>query len=131
MLELFTAIFGYALVGVLWGCSNPFLKRAQADTQGTDKGGDTNEGATLSTMKRLVTNPRMLIPFLINQSGSFVYYYLLSSEPVSRASPICNSLTFLFTAVTGYIWFGEEVRNPALLFVGVLFILGGVCISVS
>jgi drug/metabolite transporter (DMT)-like permease len=79
---------------------------------------------------RLLTRPKLLLPFLVNQSGSVVYYYLLSSEPVSRASPICNSLTFLFTAATGYVCFGEEVRHPYLLLIGIFFILVGVCVCV-
>lgn len=129
MQEILTAVIGYALVGVLWGCSNPFIKRAQTDTRETSPT-DSKNSSVFSTIWRLLTTPKLLVPFLINQSGSFVYYYLLSSEPVSRASPICNSLTFLFTALTGYIWFGEEVRNPLLLSIGIAFVLVGVCISV-
>lgn len=126
--EILTAILGYALVGMLWGCSNPFIKRAQSESQ--SEKADPKSPSIVTSITRLVTNPRMFFPFLVNQSGSFVYYYLLSSEPVSRASPICNSLTFLFTAVTGYLWFGEEVRNPVLLCLGIIAILAGVCISV-
>jgi drug/metabolite transporter (DMT)-like permease len=125
--EILTAILGYALVGVLWGCSNPFIKRAQSESQ--SEKADTKSPSIVASITRLMTNPRMFFPFLINQSGSFVYYYMLSSEPVSRASPICNALTFLFTAVTGYLWFGEEVRNPVLLCLGVLAVLIGVFIS--
>ena len=128
MQELLTAVFGYALVGILWGCSNPFIKHAQSETNSNVK--SESKTTMWETICRLVSNPRMFVPFLINQSGSFVYYYLLSSEPVSRASPICNALTFLFTAITGYLWFGEEVKNPVLLCIGILFVLVGVLISV-
>ena len=130
MQELLSAVIGYAVVGALWGCTNPFLKNAQGNTQAGPKQ-DTKESPILGPLWRLITNPRMLVPYVANQSGSLVYYYLLSNEPVSRASPICNALTFLFTAVTGYAFFGEEVRNPVMLCVGIAFVLVGVVITVS
>lgn len=71
----------------------------------------------------------MLLPYMVNQSGSLVYYYLLSSEPVSRAGPICNSLTFMFTALTGYFYFQEEVRNPGMLFLGVAIVIVSIAIT--
>ena len=30
---------------------------------------------------------------------SFLYFYLLGSTEISMAVPICNSLTFIFTAI--------------------------------
>lgn len=125
--ELMSAIVGYLLVGVLWGCSNPFIKHAQADTLEREKQ-DSSKATMTATLYRLMTKPRLLLPFLVNQSGSFVFYYLLSSEPVSRASPICNALTFMFTAITGYTLFGEEVRYPSLLCLGIALVLVGVYI---
>ncbi|KAJ1433306.1 hypothetical protein B484DRAFT_326837 [Ochromonadaceae sp. CCMP2298] len=113
---------GYAAVGILWGCSNPFIKHGQAGQ------GRTEKSSVLGEIYSLLSKPRLLIPFMVNQSGSLVYYYMLSSEPVSRASPICNALTFLFTAITGYFCFGEEVQNPLLVLLGVLCILLGVYI---
>jgi hypothetical protein len=38
-----------------------------------------------------------------------VFLFLLSKEPVSVAAPVCNALTFVFTAITGY-FIGEEVH---------------------
>lgn len=127
VMELVTAVVGYLLVGALWGCSNPFIKHAQANTLEHEKT-DPKNSSMFGSLYRLLTKPKLLVPFLVNQSGSFVFYYLLASEPVSRASPICNALTFIFTAATGYTCFGEEVRYPWLLFLGITLVLGGVCV---
>lgn len=125
MSEIITAIVGYLLVGILWGCSNPFIKHAQEDTR-KHEDLDSTKMTMASSLHRLITKPRLLLPFLVNQSGSLVFYYLLSNEPVSRASPICNALTFMFTAATGYICFGEEVRYPWMLCLGIALVLFGV-----
>ena len=98
------------LVSVLWGCTNPLLKRA---TQGIEHVTKTNRLSQLfaevkflflnvrvnlkmlsstilsqflsSFLIYLITAPDLvflsqyLIPFLLNQCGSLVYYYTLSS----------------------------------------------------
>ncbi len=102
------------------------MKQASRIFKFAQSGNSKEKSTSFDSLYRLFTKPRVLLPFLVNQSGSFVYYYLLSSEPVSRASPICNSLTFLFTATTGYICFGEEVRYPFLLVIGIIAVLVGV-----
>ncbi|KAK3710164.1 hypothetical protein QZH41_010554, partial [Actinostola sp. cb2023] len=48
-----------------------------------------------------------MIPFLLNQSGSVLFYLTLASADLSLAVPITNSLTFLFTILTGKL-LGEE-----------------------
>lgn len=101
------------LVSVLWGCTNPLLKRG---AQGIEKVTKTNKvSQLLAEVKFLFLNfkvkieiwlsslcylvdyfqqtlhliinhrtplvllPQYLIPFLLNQSGSLVYYYTLST----------------------------------------------------
>ncbi|KPP57823.1 hypothetical protein Z043_124413, partial [Scleropages formosus] len=54
-----------------------------------------------------------LVPFLLNQSGSLIYYLTLASADLSLAVPLTNSLTFLFTLLGGAL-LGEdpERRSP-------------------
>lgn len=124
------AMFGYLLVSVLWGCSNPFIKHAQAMKFGQpindeeDKGHKSIFHGLLSGLYSF-TDMRVFIPFIVNQTGSIVFYFLLSSEPVSIASPVCNSLTFVVTAVTSYAIFNEVVRHPFMLIVGTVLIICG------
>lgn len=48
-----------------------------------------------------------ILPFILNQCGSVLYFLTLQSTDISLAVPVSNSLTFVFTAITG--WFlGEE-----------------------
>lgn len=146
-------ILGYLLVGSLWGCTNPFIKNAQESIVQHEQSKDKNEKlhkeatlndcdkpinflnkfalSNLSKLKGLFTNPQLFLPYIINQMGSLVFYVMLSTEPISRANPICNSLTFLFTAVTGYLVFGERFPSPSILIIGVIFIVSGIYICVT
>lgn len=120
----FQSAIGYLVVSVLWGCTNPFIKHAQSNNKKEDE--ETQESKSLMyQFKRAVKEPRILIPFGFNQIGSLAFYALLSTEPVSIASPVCNSLTFLFTALTSYFVFNETVKYPFYLFIGSCFILYG------
>ena len=127
----------YIAVGILWGCSNPFIKHAQSTIDKSS--GELSQAQETSQHSHiimtvyeeiysLITKPKLLLPFIINQSGSLVYYYLLSSEPITMASPICNSLTFIFTALTGQCLFHEEIKHPLCIFAGVILILIGIYI---
>jgi len=140
--DCLSSALAYLLVGILWGCSNPFIKHAQTTIDGCNNGSQGAPPYSFNKLHlimisiydeiyRLMTSPTLLIPFIINQSGSVVYYYLLSNQPITRASPICNSLTFMFTALTGHYFFHEEIKHPLCLFSGVILILAGICISIQ
>jgi drug/metabolite transporter (DMT)-like permease len=134
-LSILTSLLCYLLVGMLWGCTNPFIKRAQnAPTLPSNKNSNSNSNSnsgTIGMLKRLFKDPKVFIPYSINQSGSLLFFFLLSKEPVSRAAPICNALTFIFTAITGFYILGEKVTRPALLCLGIALVIGGtfVCIT--
>ncbi|XP_059908784.1 transmembrane protein 234 isoform X2 [Gadus macrocephalus] len=93
------------LVAILWGCTNPFLKRG---TEGIEHVKRTNKVLqVLAEVKFLFLNLQYLVPFLLNQLGSLVYYFTLATTDLSLAVPVTNSLTFLLTVLTGKI-LGEE-----------------------
>lgn len=136
----------YVLVSMLWGCTNPFIKRAQAQNMASSASSSTASPSTLpkyavndkkkasfmTPIYRMLTDSKSFIPYAINQSGSVLFGYILSQQPVSQAVPICNSLTFIFTAITGYFLCGEKVHNPSYLFTGIVFVLLGtyICLLV-
>ncbi|KAK6304151.1 transmembrane protein 234 [Coregonus clupeaformis] len=93
------------LVAVLWGCTNPFLKRGTEGIEHVKKENKFHQ--FLAEVKFLFLNIKYLIPFLLNQSGSLVYYFTLATTDLSLAVPVANSLTFLFTMLTGKL-LGEE-----------------------
>jgi drug/metabolite transporter (DMT)-like permease len=127
------AFFGYLLVGVLWGCTNPYMKHAQAvSNQNRDSKENKLESKSIvGNIRRMIKDYKLIIPFACNQCGSVVFYFLLSSQPISIASPVCNSLSFLFTAITSYFVFHEVVKHPVYLLAGTLLILLGTVICMS
>jgi multidrug transporter EmrE-like cation transporter len=128
------AIGGCVLVSILWGCTNPYIKYAQQASataynqesiQSNKENVKNSLWDTLTNLKRSMMNIKVMAPFALNQLGSAVFFLLLSTEPVSVVSPVCNSLTFLFTAITSYTVFKESVKYPWMLVVGIFFILCG------
>ncbi|XP_069478585.1 transmembrane protein 234 isoform X2 [Ambystoma mexicanum] len=94
------------LVGILWGATNPFLK---AGSEGLEK--IKKEKwllQLLEEMKFLLLNYKCLLPFLMNQCGSLLYYFTLASADLSLAVPICNTLASVITVGTGMA-LGEEL----------------------
>ena len=128
------SILGYLTVGICWGTTNPFIKRAtmaKSQESANDDSGKSVVQSHADTLKQFCLEPRIFLPFLINQSGSVIFYVLLSNEPISRAAPICNALTFIFTAITGYAFLKEEVTSPLLLITGSFLVLCGIYLCCS
>nr|XP_020446401.1 transmembrane protein 234 [Monopterus albus] len=114
------------LVSVLWGCTNPFLKRGAEGIEHVTKTNRVSQ--LLAELKFLFFNFRYLIPFLLNQSGSLVYYHTLSTTELSLAVPVTNSLTFLCTLLTGKL-LGEEFGGKKAV-VGMFLTMAGITLCV-
>ncbi|XP_013396674.1 transmembrane protein 234 [Lingula anatina] len=113
-------------VAFLWGATNPFIKRGSA---GIEKIKRKNAALQfLAEIKFLVCSWKYMVPFLINQSGSVVYYLTLASADLSQAVPITNSLTFLFTTLSG-TFLGEKVGGKET-YLGMLLVILGVSLCV-
>ncbi|XP_027720227.1 transmembrane protein 234 isoform X6 [Vombatus ursinus] len=65
------------LVAVLWGGSNPLLKRATGNMEPVLEGNRLEQ--LLQEMKYLFFNYQYLVPLCLNQCGSLIYYLTLSS----------------------------------------------------
>ncbi len=97
------AALSFILVAAIWGCTNPLLKKG-SDTTKPLALAERTDNAMLKSFSLVIAtllNWRFSVPFLINQAGSLVYFYLLGSTDISMAVPICNSLTFVFTGELG------------------------------
>ncbi|CAI5737741.1 unnamed protein product [Peronospora destructor] len=106
-----STLVSFFFVGALWGCTNPLIKLgSNDDVMYTRK--DNSIWEYVNQLVGLVKNWKFVLPFMMNQSGSVAYVYLLSSTDVSNAVPICNSLTFVFTAITSRL-LGEKLPRPA------------------
>ncbi|XP_064607194.1 transmembrane protein 234 homolog [Liolophura sinensis] len=112
------------VVAFLWGATNPLIKLG---SQGIEKIKENNAVKQfLCEFKFLLLNWKYVIPFLVNQCGSVVYYYTLASAEMSLTVPIANSLAFVFTTLVGRL-LGEKIQRwetylgMCLVITGVMF----------
>ncbi|KAF7658729.1 hypothetical protein LDENG_00008620 [Lucifuga dentata] len=114
------------LVSVLWGCTNPFLKRGTEGIEHVNRTGRVSQ--LLAEIRFLFLNVKYLMPFLLNQSGSLVYYFTLATTELSLAVPVANSLTFLCILLTGKL-LGEEFGGKRAL-AGMFLTMAGIILCV-
>ncbi|XP_006158178.1 transmembrane protein 234 [Tupaia chinensis] len=99
-------VLALVLVAALWGGTQPLLKRASAGLRQVRE--QTWARQWLQEVKTLVLNTQYLVPFLLNQCGSLLFYLTLASTDLTLAVPICNSLAIVFTLIVGKA-LGEDV----------------------
>ncbi|XP_030838921.1 transmembrane protein 234 [Strongylocentrotus purpuratus] len=110
------------LVAILWGGTNPFLKREGAGIESVKQKNAVTQ--FFFEMKHLFLNWKYLLAFLINQSGSVVYYLTLASADLSLVAPVTNSLTFIITTLTGKM-LGERIGGTET-YIGMGLVIAGV-----
>ncbi|KAL6051114.1 DnaJ (Hsp40), subfamily C, member 2 [Balamuthia mandrillaris] len=119
--------FWLVTVGMLWGCTNPFIKLGSKGVQDLDKRSHPLL-QFLSETVYLFTRWQYVLPFAINMMGSVLFFWSLGSSDISLVVPITNSLTFLFTTLTGQL-LGEKSLAPGA-YLGMLCVLFGISICV-
>ncbi|KAJ8333101.1 hypothetical protein SKAU_G00419970 [Synaphobranchus kaupii] len=123
----FTEVLCLVLVALLWGGTNPFLKRGTEGIEEVKQGNAVLQ--FLGELKFLFLNIKYLVPFVLNQSGSLVYYLTLATTDLSLAVPVANSLTFLFTLLTGKL-LGEDIGGKRAV-AGMCLTMLGVTLCVA
>ncbi|XP_029395943.1 transmembrane protein 234 isoform X2 [Mus pahari] len=140
-------VLALVLVAALWGGTQPLLKRASSGLQQVRE--RTWARQLLQEMKTLFLNTEYLMPFLLNQSGSLLYYLTLASTEVSLlyfaypsderpkgrkepdltlAVPICNSLAIVFTLIVGKV-LGEDIGGKAVA--GMVLTITGITVCIT
>ncbi|XP_052572828.1 transmembrane protein 234 isoform X2 [Peromyscus californicus insignis] len=119
-------VLALVLVAALWGGTQPLLKRASAGLQQVHE--KTWARQLLQEMKTLFLNTEYLMPFLLNQSGSLLYYLTLASTDLTLAVPICNSLAIVFTLIVGKV-LGEDIGGKPVA--GMVLTVTGITLCVS
>ncbi|XP_017027179.1 transmembrane protein 234 homolog [Drosophila kikkawai] len=109
-------------VGLLWGVTNPFIRLG---SQGIESVKDTGSKWRnfLQEARTIGSRWRYWIPFGLNQCGSALYVWTLQSASITVAVPVANSLSFAFTAITGYA-LGEKLPGKKVI-LGTLLICCG------
>ena len=134
------------LVGALWGCTNPLLRKGSSEAKSSFGHAETTAAAEssdpssrssdsfarsffISSLSKFL-HFRVWLPYLLNQSGSLLFYYALSKSDLSLAVPICNALALIFSIFTSFA-LGERVDKPARAIVGGALVMGGVTLCLS
>ncbi|KAG5869505.1 hypothetical protein JTB14_008056 [Gonioctena quinquepunctata] len=114
-------ILSLIMVGMLWGATNPFIKKK---SKGINKvKAKSKFSRFFLELKYLLTNIEYLVPMALNQLGSVLYFITLQEVDLTLSVPIANSLTFVFTAVSGWIM-GEDLPKKSTVVGVILVILG-------
>lgn len=123
-------IWPFFAVGLIWGVTNPLIKRGSSGQQtSTNKKTANNKLLQIIfELKSILLRWQYIVPFLVNQSGSLLYVHALQDSEISLAVPITQSCTFLFTTLTA-LCLGEQMPNKRS-FVGVAFISIGINICI-
>ncbi|XP_066591950.1 transmembrane protein 234 homolog [Prorops nasuta] len=109
------------IVALLWGITNPLIKRGANGLERIES--FTLYDQILKEAYFLITNWKYILPFLVNQMGSVIYFLTLGSTDISLAVPLSNTLTFVFTALTGWA-LGEDIAQKNT-YIGMILILLG------
>jgi drug/metabolite transporter (DMT)-like permease len=115
-------IEGLLIVALVWGLTNPFLRHY---SKGIGAAARPRKGI-LDDLWFLVSSRGYLVSLLVNLSGSALFYVLLADGELSVVVPVCNSLTFAFTLLSGYYFFGERITTRTVA--GLVLIVVGIVI---
>lgn len=124
-----TDILSMMVVGALWGCTNPLLRKGSVEVT-TEATSSKEESSMLGTFLKSFLNVKVWLPYVLNQSGSLAFYFLLAKSDISTAVPICNAMALLFSFATSWM-LGEPIQNLPRTALGAGLILVGVTICVS
>ena len=115
------------LVGVFWGCTNPFMRKGFIETKSNTQQEKDNDGLKSFILNKLVllVNIKVWLPYLLNQCGSLLYYKTLASSNLTLSVPICNALSLVFSCITSAL-LGERMNKPKRAIFGVILVLLGV-----
>ncbi|KAI5611713.1 transmembrane protein 234 isoform 1 precursor, partial [Silurus asotus] len=119
-------VLSLLLVAALWGATNPFLRKGTEGLEHVKKANKISQ--FMAEVKFLFLNVKYLVPFLLNQSGSVVFYLTLATTDLSLAVPTVNSLSLVFTMFTGKL-LGEEFGGKSAV-IGMVLITAGVTLCV-
>lgn len=89
----FRASIAALIVGVIWGGTNPFIKRGSLVVEALQQ----QQGVNSRWHSWL--SPSLCIPWLINQLGSVFFVLLLGQADISTAVPVANAISIAANAV--------------------------------
>ena len=128
MMTIISQTLSFFAVALVWGITNPLLKKGSVGVEKIKRRGKLHQ--LLSELTFLALRWQYAVPFLINQTGSVLYYVTIGQADISLAVPITNSLTFLVTSIAGRMM-GEKTPTTTTYFGVVLVLIGVACCILS
>ncbi|KAI0537146.1 integral membrane protein [Xylaria digitata] len=115
-------VAGFLLVGLAWGLTTPFIRRAAKTHNPPDHALLERDDVKASWLKSkvysaffavvdLLRNPRYAVPLLINLTGSVWFFLLIGQAELSLTVPVVNTLAFLFTVLGDWWMDRKQVMN--------------------
>ncbi|KAL5604926.1 uncharacterized protein BROUX77_005112 [Berkeleyomyces rouxiae] len=132
-------ILSFILVGIAWGFTTPFLRRAAKNHMPPPHPILTSRDVQSSWVKSkvygalfavldLLRNPRYAVPLVVNLTGSVWFFLLIGQAELSLTVPIVNTLGFLFT-ILGEWWVENKVISKETALGVVISLIGiGLCV---
>ncbi|EFR02692.1 integral membrane protein [Nannizzia gypsea CBS 118893] len=143
-------LLSFLLVGLAWGFTTPFIRRAAVDFNARNEAKQTvNQAAARNkkksflsvawlkekvvsvfwTVVNLLRTPAYSVPLLINLTGSIWFFLLVGKHELSLTVPITNSTAFLFTVLGEWYVEGKVISKETWL--GMILVLGGIGLCVQ
>ncbi|KAI1612520.1 hypothetical protein EDD37DRAFT_648061 [Exophiala viscosa] len=133
----FNYILSFLLVGVCWGFTTPFIRKAAINYTPPSHPSisDPNRSwvsrqilKAFFTVIGLLRSPRYAVPLLLNLTGSIWFFLLVGQAELSLTVPITNSLAFLFTVLGEWYAEGKLISRDTGL--GMILVCGGIGLCV-
>ncbi|KAK2785213.1 hypothetical protein FQN52_008550 [Onygenales sp. PD_12] len=133
-------ILSFLLVGVAWGFTTPFIRRAAVEYNNKSKNEESaRDGSEKSwvmrklvgvaqTVVNLLSTPGYSVPLLLNLTGSVWFFLLVGRHELSLTVPITNSMAFLFTVLGEWYVEGKVISRKT--WIGMSMVLGGIALCV-
>ncbi|KAH6641804.1 integral membrane protein [Chaetomium tenue] len=133
-------ILSFLLVGLAWGLTTPFIRRAARDHRPPAHPVLETAAVQQSRVRKrvyaaffavvdLLRNPRYALPLVLNLTGSVWFFLLIGKAELSLTVPIVNTLAFLFTVVGEWWVEGKVISRDTML--GMLLSVGGIALCVQ
>ena len=103
---------------------------AKGDKPNAEQPENGNKNRSLVQSLLRFRRVRVWLPYLLNQSGSILYYKLLATSDLSLSVPVCNALALVFSSATSFL-LGERVDRPLAALFGSLLVTLGVAICMA
>ncbi|KAM0459589.1 hypothetical protein ACHAPV_005300 [Trichoderma viride] len=138
----FNYILSFILVGLAWGLTTPFIRRA-ARSHKPDPAHSaildrpaiqaswfrrTLYGAFFAVLD-LLRNPRYAVPLVLNLTGSVWFFLLIGKAELSLTVPIVNAMAFLFTVFGEWLVEGKVISRETGI--GMVLSLAGIALCVQ